>query len=108
MPTRFGERANRRQAGERIIGKGRVVWGRDLADLLKADGISQDVEIGDKAVQADFEWIHYRDGETDIYFVSNQSDRDQTVDVRFRVDGKQPVLWDPVWGTRRMLPEFAS
>jgi hypothetical protein len=82
------------------------VWGRDLVDLLKADGLPQDVEIGDKAMQADFEWIHYRDGEKDIYFVSNQSDQDQTIQVRFRVKGKPPLLWDPLCGTQRMLPDW--
>jgi hypothetical protein len=93
------------QAGQRFIGKGRVAWGCDLAELLKADGISQDVAIGEKAVQADFEWIHYRDGKTEIYFVSNQSDRDREVDVHFRCNGES-WLCDPVWGTSYMVQEF--
>ena len=93
------------KAGKRRIGAGRVVWGRDLAELLKADGVPPDVEI-DNGTMSDFEWIHYRTDDTDIYFVSNQSDHEQLVDVRFRVIGKEPVLWDPVWGTRRALPEF--
>jgi hypothetical protein len=95
-------------SGEQVLGKGRVVWGRDLPDLLKADGLPPDIEIGDQAAQANIEWIHYRDGETDTYFVSNQSDQDQTLNIRFRVNGKQPVLWDPVWGTRRILPEWRN
>jgi hypothetical protein len=92
-------------AGSRIIGKGRVVWGRDLAELLKADGISQDVVIGDKTLQADFEWIHYRDGDQDIYFVSNQSDGDREVEVHFRSAGES-WLCDPVWGTAFNVLEF--
>jgi hypothetical protein len=91
------------QAGERAIGKGRAVWGRDLVDLLKIDGLPQDVTIGDKAVQDDFEWIHYRDGDKEIYFVSNQSDRNQDVEVHFRVSRGDSWLWDPVRGTRRMV-----
>jgi hypothetical protein len=88
--------------GERFLGKGRVVWGRDLAEVLKTDGIPQDVTIDDKAVQADFEWIHNRDGDRDIYFISNQSDRDHEVEIRLRTSGES-WLWDPVWGTRDML-----
>jgi hypothetical protein len=92
--------------GQRTLGKGRVVWGYDLAELLKTDGVSQDLQAVDKAV--DLEWIHRSDGERDIYFVSNPSDHDTVVDVRFRVSGKRPELWDPVWGTRDALPEYSG
>jgi hypothetical protein len=94
------------KAGQRAIGRGRVVWGRDLAELLAADGVPPDFEIRDKEAASDFEWIHCRGDDADVYFVSNQSDGDRTVDLCFRVTGRQPVLWDAVWGVRRALPEY--
>ncbi len=92
-------------AGERVIGKGRAVWGRDLAALLERDGVPQDLAVSDETARPEIEWIHYRDGAEDIYFVSNQSDRDISTGIRFRVTGRTPVLWDPVRGSRRTLPE---
>jgi hypothetical protein len=93
-------------SGVRQIGNGRAVWGFSLTVLLQKDGISPDVETGDRVMQADFEWIHYRDDERDLYFVSNQSLNERTTELRFRAIGKQIVLWDPIWGTRRILPEW--
>jgi len=95
-------------AGQRALGQGHVVWGYGLADLLATNGISQDFGIEEGGAPADFDWIHYGVGETDIYFISNQSDAAKNVEAAFRVDGKQPELWDPVTGTRRTLPEYCE
>jgi hypothetical protein len=92
--------------GERKLGLGRVVWGCELADLLKTDGLPLDVEIKTTTSKADFEWIHRQGGGRDIYFLSNQGDRDESCEVRFRNGSRQPVLWDPVWGTQRALPDY--
>jgi hypothetical protein len=89
------------------VGQGRVVWGTSLAELLKADALPQDLEVeGEGRRMEQFDWIHYRAGDREIYFVSNQADAEQAVDIRFRVGGKRPELWDAVWGTRRQLPEY--
>jgi hypothetical protein len=37
--------------------------------------------------------VHRKAGDTDIYFVDNRNDRDETVDASFRVTGKTPELW---------------
>ncbi|MBN2022594.1 MAG: hypothetical protein JW809_07345 [Pirellulales bacterium] len=94
------------ERGQRALGKGRAVWGYALDELLDADNVPQDIQIADP--RADFDWIHYRADDADIYFLSNQSDDDQAVDVRFRVADRRPAFWDPVWGTRRPLPEYRA
>ena len=94
-------------AGQRILGHGRVVWGLELADLLKTDGVPQDFGSEGGGSPAGFDWIHYGAGDTDIYFISNQSGDTQNVEAAFRVNGKQPELWDPVAGTRRTMPEYS-
>jgi hypothetical protein len=96
-----GEQA---KAGRRTIGQGRAVWGRDLAEMLRADGVSQDFAVA-QGDAADFEWIHRRTKTADLYFISNQIDREQAVDVAVRVAGGYPFLWDPVSSELRVLPE---
>jgi hypothetical protein len=58
-------------------------------------------------VTAPLDWIHRRDGETDLYFVANIGDRVAAAQAVFRAAGRAPELWDPVTGQIRALPEFA-
>ena len=69
-----------------------------LDAVARADGLMPDIEFRNPSKGAEFDWIHRRDGETEIYFVSNQSARDATAHVVFRVGGKRPELWDAVTG----------
>lgn len=73
--------------------------------VTRADGLAPDIEFRNPSQGANFDWIHRRDGETEIYFLSNQSARDATAHVVFRVSGKQPELWDAVTGRIRDLPD---
>ncbi|TZF80643.1 hypothetical protein FW774_20235, partial [Pedobacter sp. BS3] len=43
-------------------------------------------------------WTHRRDGDSDIYFVSNQTGSENHAELLFRVNGKIPQLWDPETG----------
>ena len=43
----------------------------------------------------DLQWIHRRDGSTDFYFLSNQSDALLRTEISLAVDGRVPELWDP-------------
>ncbi len=46
-----------------------------------------------------FEFIHRKTADTDIYFVSHQSDNSSEImDMFFRVSGYQPELWNPLTG----------
>ena len=70
------------------------------------EGLTPDVEFRHSSPGASFDWIHRRTGATEIYFLSNQTTRDTTADIVFRVTGKQPELWDAVTGGIRDLPEW--
>jgi hypothetical protein len=51
--------------------------------------------------------IHRRNDLADVYFIANtDATSSGGVTCAFAVNGKQPELWDPVWGTLRNLPEF--
>jgi hypothetical protein len=93
-------------AGERKVGSGRVIWGRTLDEIARADGLAPDVEFRGSAPQARFDWIHRRDGDTEIYFLSNQTAAAAAAEVVFRTRGKQPELWDAVTADIRQLPQW--
>jgi hypothetical protein len=95
-------------SGNRRLGSGRVIWGRPLDEIVQADGLAPDIEFRDVSPAAKLDWIHRRDGDCEIYFVSNQSAVPATADVVFRVGGKQPELWDAVAGQIRDLPDWRA
>ncbi len=95
---------------EHVYGKGRVVWGKPLADVLRADGVKPDFTFGERtATPGDptaLDFIHRAIGEADVYFVSNRRNRPQTQDCVFRTTDRQPEIWDAVSGTIRDAAAF--
>ena len=73
-----------------------------LAALLAQQGVPADCEAS-----TPLRFAHRRDGARDLYFVANPDDRTVATTVTFRVTGRQPELWDPITGERRLLPDFA-
>jgi hypothetical protein len=95
-------------SGMRRAGEGRVIWGRSLEDVIRADGLQPDVELRGARTQAELDWIHRHEAERDIYFLANLSEQPTPVEAVFRIAGKRPELWDPVTGEVRDLPDFRS
>jgi hypothetical protein len=54
----------------------------------------------------DLQSIHRRHKDTEVYFVANIAKMPGTAHCSFPIQGKQPELWDPVWGTMRDLQAF--
>lgn len=88
---------------QRCYGKGMICDGLDFETLFAQLGYVPDCKVPDgmNVYQG-----HQKDGDTDIYILSNQDNRALTMDVAFRVTGRQPELWDPVTGVIRKLPAF--
>ena len=61
-------------------------------------GVQKDVEVikGNNAIA----WTHRKDGDADIYFISNQADIGQQLQILFRIKGKLPEAMNPVNGQR--------
>lgn len=93
-------------SGEKKVGKGRVVWGKTTREVLQGDGVAEDFTWtgGDKDTFIDF--IQRRTDDTRFYFVANRNDRAEKVELRFRVGGLVPEIWDPVTGARRDATDF--
>ncbi len=77
--------------------------GYSLEKLLTRHGISADMktEYADPVL-----FIHRKLNDGDIYFVSNQSEQSIKFLPTFRVQGKQPELWNPLTAEIRFLPEY--
>ena len=86
---------------QRSVGKGRVISRKTAREVLLSDGVRPDFEFRGSDGQTALNYIHRRDGNTEIYFVCNSSNRSEAVQCTFRVAGKQPELWDPVSGQIR-------
>jgi hypothetical protein len=84
-------------------GSKRVVSDGSLEHLLERIGCGPDFET---SLPTALKWTGRRDGDTRIYFVSNQQDNQLHTSMTFRAKGMQPELWDPETGEIRELKEF--
>ena len=85
-------------------GRGRVFWGEDLEKIaatlqmvpdFRFEAPGQDLSGPTQYGGSGIEYIHRRDGDLDLYFVSNQHSQPKTIEAVFRVAGRQPELWHP-------------
>lgn len=97
-----------RKVTENRYGKGRVVWGPTLREVLLASGAGPDFAYANGAPGALLDAIHRRTDDADIYFVVNQRDRWESLDCTFRASGRAPELWDPSTGERRAQLVFRA
>jgi hypothetical protein len=78
---------------EHIFGRGKVIWGKPLAEIFTDMGVKPDFEITN--TNTPLVYIHRKVDSTDIYFVSNQEARYSETECIFRVNDKVPELWHP-------------
>lgn len=96
-------------------GKGRIIWGQDIAHVLRSMSTGQDFSYMSNQPGTLLDYIHRATDEQDIYFVTNRfaihgiddyfyrympelADRYEYVDCKFRVTGKVPEFWNPQTG----------
>lgn len=79
-----------KQSGETSFGKGRVIWGSELAPILATLGAGPDFESS-----AGLRFKHRHSDDADIYFVANPKGESLTTTAAFRVGDKAPELWWP-------------
>ena len=78
------------QPSRRAVGKGKVIAGISIEQALKEEQILPDCA-------GPWEYHHRRDGGVDFYFVAGSGD----AECVFRVQGKEPEIWDPKTGAIR-------
>ena len=78
-----------RPGESRIIGKGRLIHSASHPEVMRILGVLPDVTLAENV-----DGIHRQVGDTDIYFIYNDSTRVVTQDAKFRVLGnKIPEFW---------------
>lgn len=88
----------------RKAGKGMVASGLSMEELFALLAIKPDLTVSDNGLSIEF--IHRKLQNGEVYFLTNQQEKDIQGTVSFRVDGLKPELWDPVTATIRSLPEY--
>ena len=78
-------------------GKGGVSWGRPIGEVL-AEVKSPPQFAASPQGEKDFLFTHRRVGDDDVFFVTNQWDRELARECSFRVGDRTPEVWDPVTG----------
>ena len=89
------------------FGKGRIVWGISLRDVLRADGVPPDFEYA-AGKESYLDFVHRTAEGAEIYFVANRTAHEETARCTFRTSGKLPELWDPVSGRCATRPTIIS
>lgn len=84
---------------ENHYGKGTVIWGNNLKEVLTERGIGADFSFISKSDSTNLDYIHRRTTDEEIYFISNTGNKSEMVDGIFRVTGKIPEIWNPETGT---------
>ncbi|HOI48183.1 MAG TPA: glycosyl hydrolase [Prolixibacteraceae bacterium] len=100
---------------ENRYGKGRVIWGQDVNQVLAGMNVQPDLQFKGTHPKTALDYIHRTTSGQEIYFVCNRfsqmkyndfeyrylttlPDRWEQVECSFRVTGKIPELWDPITG----------
>jgi hypothetical protein len=99
--------ANLWKPGETVVrfGKGSVFSGVPLQAALQESGIVHDfLWQGKKGDNVG--WIHRQANGTDLYFVANHEHQPAGGIATFRVNDRDPELWDPLTGERFRATEF--
>ena len=78
-----------------------VMTGINLTQAFEHLGVTPDV-----VVPADVLWKHRSDGETDIYFLSNQRSSARTETISFRTSDRTPELWWPETGKIQPIADY--
>jgi len=96
------------ETGERSYGKGKIAWGISAREYLLSQKVATDFDILKNDSKTDFDYIHYKIGGSDIYFITNQTTERQKIEARFRISGKRPELWDALNGEIREAMAFTQ
>ena len=108
---------------QRSYGKGRIMDGFSLAEALSQIGLLPDVELNNSKglicsvagsgrigihKNGGLVFKHRATGDSDVYFISNTTDRDADFTVALRQTCRKPWLCDAISGTMREAVAFSQ
>jgi hypothetical protein len=84
--------------------KGKVFNGVNIQEVFRELNVTPDFTSTAQPIL----YAHRKTADTDIYFVTNQSDAVLETSLTFRIHGLKPEWWDAVAGSVRDLPNFSD
>jgi len=99
---------NGKEITENSYGKGKVIWGKKLRDILAERGLVPDFAYSGMKDSMEIDYIHRRTEKEDIYFISNKKMHAVEISGDFRVKNKIPELWNPETGEISKLATYTS
>jgi alpha-L-rhamnosidase len=75
------------------VGKGRVIFTRNIEAALAAFGVTPQFHYSGAPTDALIPFVQRKLADGDSFFLVNQKDRTETIEARFRVTGKAPEIW---------------
>ncbi len=98
-----------KQIADELWGGGHVISEKTARDTLASLNVKPDFqsECSDDS-HPEINFIHRRDGDTDIYFVANRSTNAAMIECTFRVANKAPELWDAVSGEHHFAKAYSQ
>jgi (4-O-methyl)-D-glucuronate---lignin esterase len=100
-PTEFRTIADqlwRPGSGEHAFGKGKVYVDRALTDVLTGLGVAPDFSYTRPQSDTNLLFVHRKLPDGELYFVDHRTNRTESVEASFRVQGKAAELWHPDTG----------
>lgn len=97
-----------KEVEEHSHGKGKVLWGPSLREILRARGVGPDFQFASRSDETELDYIHRSTETEEIYFVWNKRPRWEEVDCTFRVTGRTPELWMADTGEIGRQPVFRA
>lgn len=86
------------KSGVKQVGKGKVYWGKTLAEVLNEENIDHDVIVPQGL---DINWIHRKTDDADIYFIASKHNKPIDVALSFRINTRVPQIWDAFTGNQQ-------
>jgi hypothetical protein len=99
---------NGKESKENSYGKGKVIWGKDLKEILAERNIIPDFMYSGKNDSTDLDYIHRSTAREEIYFISNKKLQWAEAECTFRVKNKTPELWMPETGEITKEPFYVT
>jgi len=93
---------------EHACGKGRVIWGRPLEEVLADLNLEPDFTATTGDRRANVQYIHRVADGADVYFLSSQLRGPSIAECSFRVAGRVPEVWYPDTGRIERAPVYRS
>ncbi|MBN2579744.1 MAG: hypothetical protein JXB10_12210 [Pirellulales bacterium] len=100
--SRIAEEVWGKNPGQHAFGKGKIISGQSVEEVLASLGVKPDCQSLHDGTQPAF--IHRVKGAADIYFISHQQPLPETLECALRVTGRLPELWDAETGAIEPAP----